>query len=364
MIQGRECRRRTGPPPTRANRRGGGPCACDNGVTPMTSLLVSRRWVAAVAWLGLVGGLADDRRAWGQGEAESLSASFRKAAQRVLPAVVTVRADGVGGRVEMEAVDPFAGPGRGRPFRGPFPIPGPGPFVPPGFAPPREPSGSGVVIDAGRGLVLTNDHVVRGASRVTVTLHDGRERVASQVRHDPKSDLALLVIDGKGLTQAEWADSEALETGDWVLAVGQPFGLSGTVTAGIVSGKGRGIDELQYVDLIQTDAAINPGNSGGPLVNLKGEIVGINTAIRTSGGGNEGIGFAVPATRARRVASDLAELGRVRRAFLGISINGVDAATAERLEQPGAVLITGVTQGSPASAGGLRPGDVIVGIRG
>jgi serine protease Do len=197
-----------------------------------------------------------------------------------------------------------------------------------------------------------------------VTLHDGRERTASQVRRDPKSDLALLVIDGKGLTQADWADSDELAIGDWVLAVGQPFGLSGTVTAGIVSGKGRGIDELQYVDLIQTDAAINPGNSGGPLVNLKGEIVGINTAIKTSSGGFEGIGFAVPAGRARRVAADLAEHGRVRRAFLGISINAVDAATSERLEQPGAVLITGVAQGSPASAAGLRAGDVIVGIRG
>src|SRR5262249_37040104 len=159
----------------------------------------------------------------------------------------------------------------------------------------------------------TNDHVVPAFGRVLVVLSDGRERVVTQVRRDPRSDLALLTIDPRalGLQQADWGDSEALETGDWVLAIGQPFGLSGTVTAGIVSGKGRGLGMSQYEDMIQTDAAINPGNSGGPLVNLKGEVVGINTAIKTLNGGYEGVGFAVPASRARRVASDLAEFGQV-----------------------------------------------------
>src|SRR5262249_21220838 len=161
------------------------------------------------------------------------------------------------------------------------------------------------------GFVLTNDHVVAGSPRITIVLPDGRPRPAKSIRRDPKSDLALVAIDPDGLQAADWGDSEALDTGDWVLAVGQPFGLSGTVTAGIVSGKGRGIGVALYEDLIQTDAAIGPGNSGGPLVNLKGEIVGINTAIKTLGGGYEGIGFAVPATRARRVAADLAEFGRV-----------------------------------------------------
>src|SRR5205807_1653836 len=155
----------------------------------------------------------------------------------------------------------------------------------------------------------TNDHVIQGAREVQVTLPDGRTRVASKVKRDPKSDLALLVIDPEGLSQAEWGDSEVLDTGDWVLAVGHPFGLSNTVTAGIVSGKGRGIGMAMYEDLLQTDAAINPGNSGGPLVNLKGEIVGINSAIKTMGGGYEGVGFAVPSSRARRVAADLAEHG-------------------------------------------------------
>ncbi|MEJ7637195.1 MAG: trypsin-like peptidase domain-containing protein [Singulisphaera sp.] len=287
--------------------------------------------------------------AFGQGEAETLSASFRKAARRVLPAVVTVRPIGVASPFEA-----LPGP---RPFGG-----GPGEFGP--DLPRREPGGSGLIIDAAKGYVLTNDHVVQGASRVVVTLADGRERTAEQVRRDPKSDLALLVIDRRGLSEAEWGSSDALETGDWVLAIGQPFGLSDTVTAGIVSGKGRGIGMAMYEDLIQTDAAINPGNSGGPLVNLKGEVVGINTAIKTLGGGYEGVGFAVPAARARRVAADLAEHGRVRRAYLGIQIGRVDRARAARVDLPGAVAIHGVTAGSPGAGAGLRPGDVITGLQG
>ncbi len=295
----------------------------------------------------LVPGLAP---ALGQGEAETLSASFRKAARRVLPAVVTVRPIGVASPFEM-----LPGPR-------PFGDGGPGEIGP--DIPRREPGGSGVIIDAAKGYILTNDHVVQGASRVVVTLPDGRERTAERVRRDPKSDLALLVIDQRGLSGAEWGDSDALETGDWVLAIGQPFGLSDTVTAGIVSGKGRGIGMAMYEDLIQTDAAINPGNSGGPLVNLNGEVIGINTAIKTLGGGYEGVGFAVPATRARRVAADLAEHGRVRRAYLGIQIGRVDRARAEQLDLPGAVAINAVTAGSPAAEAGLRPGDVITGLQG
>ena len=281
----------------------------------------------------------------GQAEAEGLSASFRKASRRVLPAVVTVRPIGVQNPFDpAQAIPP-------RMLGAPPPIP-------------REPGGSGVVIDAARGLVLTNDHVVQAAPQVVVILSNGRERPVKQLWRDPKSDLALLSVDPSGLVQADWGDSDALDIGDWVVAIGQPFGLSGTVTAGIVSGKGRGIGIALYEDLLQTDAAINPGNSGGPLVNLRGEVVGINTAIKTQGGGYEGVGFAVPASRARRVAADLAEFGRVRRAYLGVTIRPVDPSTAERLGLTGAAMITSVVAASPAADAGLVVGDVVLQVDG
>ena len=286
-----------------------------------------------------------------QTEAENLSTSFRQAARRVLPAVVTVRP--VGGPSPIVGPDRFLRPD----------LPMPGADGPTASGP--EPGGSGLVVDAEKGLVLTNDHVVQQASRVIVALPDGRQREARRVLRDPRSDLALLTIDPGGLEQADWGDSGNLEVGDWVLAIGQPFGLSGTVTAGIVSGTGRGLGgALFHEDLIQTDAAINPGNSGGPLVNLRGEVVGINLAFKSVNGGYEGVGFAVPSGRARRVAADLAEHGRVRRSYLGIEIHPVDAETAERLGQPGAISIAAVAAGSPADEAGIRPGDLLVAFQG
>jgi serine protease Do len=275
--------------------------------------------------------------AHGQTEAEALSASFRKAARRVLPSVVTVRTFD-----RTHAAEPEGVASQSR----------------------RETGGSGVVIDATRGYVLTNHHVIDGAAEVMVILAGGKERPVKQIRRDPKSDLALLSIDPAGLTAAVWGDSDVLDTGDWVLAIGQPFGLSDTVTAGIVSGKGRGVGLALYEDLIQTDAAINPGNSGGPLVNLKGEVVGINTALKTVGGGYEGVGFAVPASRARRVASDLGEFGVVRRAFVGVNVRRADARLIERQGLPGAVVVTLVAPNSPASDAGLRPGDLLLKLDG
>ncbi len=275
-----------------------------------------------------------------QDRARELSSSFRDAAKRVLPGVVTIRPQNVGVPAASGALG----------------------MLMPRTIEPSSPGGSGVVIDAARGLILTNDHVIQNASTIAVVLSDGRERTVTQVRRDPRSDLALLAIKPDGLQQADWGDSEALELGDWVLAIGQPFGLSGTVTAGIVSGKGRGIDQAVYEDLIQTDAAINPGNSGGPLVNLQGEIVGINSAINTVGGGYEGVGFAVPSNRARRVAHDLANYGLVRRSTIGIRIGLLDPRNAERIGQPGAVLVTEVSPLSPAAEGGLKTGDVILAI--
>ncbi len=314
------------------------------------------RSLASLA-LGLLAAALAPSSARGQSEAESLSVSFRKAARRVLPSVVTVRP--VAPAVAAAPPGPILSIPEVPEFLEPW-----GPFPLPPAMPPRERGGSGVVIDAAKGLVLTNFHVVEGAGQVVVTLPGGKERVAKAVRTDPKSDLAVLAIDPAGLVAATWGDSDALDIGDWVLAVGQPFGLSDTVTAGIVSGKGRGVGLALYEDLLQTDAAINPGNSGGPLVNLKGEVVGINTALKTVGGGYEGVGFAVPASRARRVASDLAEVGRVRRSFLGINVRRADAAVLERLNVPGATVITGVTADSPAMAADLRPGDILLKIEG
>ncbi len=306
------------------------------------------RWVAVLLTMTIV------PTAIGQGEAQSLSASFREASKKVLPAVVTVRVAEESRRIS--AASPFTSVG----------------------PPARDAGASGLVVDAAKGLVLTNDHNLdrpRGfspegpdaavsPSSIRVILADGRERPVLTVRRDPRSDLALLTVDPKGLREAEWGDSEVLETGDWVLAVGQPFGLSNTVTAGIVSGKGRGIGLGAYEDLIQTDAAINPGNSGGPLVNLKGEVVGINTAIRSLNGGYDGVGFAVPSVRARRVAADLAEFGQVRRSYLGIRIGRLGPDDAERVGHPDAVPIVSVVEGGPADASGLRPGEVIVAVDG
>lgn len=278
----------------------------------------------------------------GQSEAKALSRAFRKAAMPVLPAVVTIR--GQGGVAPVTPLPGFLAPGVLYPGRDGVPDAG----------------GSGVVIDAARGYILTNDHVVPDAPRIVVILADGRQRNVKEVRRDPRSDLALLLIDpeGLGLAQVEWGDSDALDLADWVLAIGQPFGLPGTVSAGIVSAARRGFGPLGYDDLIQTSAAINPGSSGGPLVDLDGHLVGINVAIKTLSGGYEGVGFAVPASRARRVANDLAEFGRVRRSYLGISTEPTDP---DRI-RPAGVVVSSIASESPAEGADLKLGDVIVKI--
>lgn len=272
-----------------------------------------------------------------QDEARALSSSFRKAAKTVLPAVVTVR--GLGGVSPLTSTQSQAYPGRdGVPDAG----------------------GSGVVIDAAKGYVLTNDHVVPDSPRLVVILPDGRKRTVKDVYRDPRSDLALLVIDPKDLTQAEWGDSEALELADWVLAVGQPFGLAGSVTAGLVSGERRGFGPLGYDDLIQTSAAINPGSSGGPLIDLSGRIVGINVAIKTLNGGYEGVGFAVPASRAKNVAADLAEFGKVRRAYLGVATESIDPDRTGGETSVARVIVSSVVPDGPADVAGLKLGDLLV----
>ena len=227
--------------------------------------------------------------------------------------------------------------------------------------------GSGVIVDAERGLVMTNNHVIANADEITVNLNDGREFSAELVGSDPDTDVAVVRIEADKLTALKLADSSTLRVGDFVVAIGNPFGLGQTVTSGIVSALARsGLGITGYEDLIQTDASINPGNSGGALVNLRGELIGINTAIYSRSGGNIGIGFAIPVNMAQQVMAQLLEFGEVRRGFLGARFQDLNAELAEAFGMPsarGAVLVS-VTPDTPAAQSGLQPGDIITSVNG
>ncbi len=231
----------------------------------------------------------------------------------------------------------------------------------------RESSlGSGVIVSAD-GYIVTNAHVVDKADEIKVLLSDKREFTGKVVGSDPKSDIAVIKISGKDLPILNWADSEKLEVGEYVLAIGNPFGLNSTITLGIVSAVGRanmGIE--QYENFIQTDAAINPGNSGGALVNTRGELVGINTAIFSRTGGNMGIGFAIPSNMAKGVMDSLVKHGKVVRGYLGVSIQDVNAKIAKQfgLDKARGALVSEVVSASPAEQGGIQTGDVIVRLDG
>ena len=293
--------------------------------------------------------------------------SFADLADHVSPAVVHVRVVGV--KRASERGHPSFERRRGGP-RNPF---GPQFPFPPGFGGPRphqgvprRSSGSGFII-RNDGLIITNNHVVEGASEIMVSLPDEREYQAKILGRDPKTDLAVLKVEAEqDLPVANLGDSEDVRVGDWVMAIGNPFGLSNTVTAGIVSAKGRTIGAGPYDDFIQTDASINPGNSGGPLFNEKGEVVGINTAIFGNGGGNIGIGFAIPINLAKQLVPDLETKGHVTRGWLGVTIQKMTTQLAESLglDEPHGALVADVTTDSPADKGGLERGDVIVGYDG
>jgi serine protease Do len=286
----------------------------------------------------------------------SQSKAFVSIAKEVLPSVVTIVCEKtvqVTGMPGQGNPGLFADPFLGHLFQGPERVPQTG-------------SGSGVVVRSD-GYILTNNHVVRDADKIRVTLEDGRAFDAEVVGTDPKSDVAVIKIKADGLDPAKLGNSDQLEVGEWVLAVGNPFQLSSTVTAGIVSAVGRSnIGLADYEDFIQTDAAINPGNSGGALVNLDGNVVGINTAIASRTGGNQGVGFAIPINMASRIMDSLISHGRVVRGWLGVSIQNINDTTAEifGMDRPHGALVGQVTPGSPAEDAGVRQGDVVVSIDG
>ncbi len=225
--------------------------------------------------------------------------------------------------------------------------------------------GTGFVISQD-GYIVTNNHVVDGADEIIVKMKNGKEYPAKLIGTDKKVDVALLKVKARGLQTVKLGDSKALRVGDWVMAIGNPFGLSQTVTAGIVSAKGRVIGAGPYDHFIQTDAAINPGNSGGPLFNLKGEVIGINTAIYSRSGGSLGIGFAIPINMAKPIIVELRKTGHVTRARLGVYIEGVDKATMQALglKNKHGALVRQVEDGSAADKAGIKPGDVIVSVDG
>jgi serine protease Do len=298
--------------------------------------------------------------------AEQLSRAFAAVATKVNPSVVTVFTET---DVHASASRFGSGGAPGSPFeqffgdeffRRFFETPQPqGDFK-------RSGLGSGVIISE-NGVVLTNNHVIDDADNVKVRLIDGREFEAKVKGRDPETDLAVLTIDAKGLQPIAFGNSDGARVGDWVLAVGSPMNpqLEHSVTSGIISAKGRSAVGLsQYEDYIQTDAAINPGNSGGALVDLKGELIGINTAIASANGGFSGIGFAIPANLARSVADDIVQKGKVVRGWLGVSVQNIspDMAKALKLETNNGVIVTAVQDDSPAHKAGLRTEDVIVGL--
>ena len=306
---------------------------------------LARRTYLAIA-LGFMGTGIAAVKSPGQEQAASLSAGFRRAAARVKGAVVSVRLpDGM--RTPAASIPPRVG------------RPGPGGAMMPAGGRMLEsdapPAWSGVVIDADRGYILTTDRPTDGASQLVVTFADGAERLTAEVRHDPRSDLALLVVDAKGLRlhQVNWGDPDKLEAGDWLIALGQPGVGAPTMSAGVFSARRRGVGE----ELIETDAAIPRVGAGGALVNLDGDLIGIGKLGGRRNDGFEGMSHAIPADRARRVAADLAQFGRVRRGYLGVQ---VDPAPAGRREYPSGVRVSLVGPSSPAAEAGIRPGDLII----
>ena len=296
---------------------------------------------------------------------DDLSSAFRTVATAMRPSVVSVSTVKHIRPSRLERGRERARPQMPEQFRGFFGDESPFdrffemPNLPEGFD--QEGLGSGVIVSSD-GYILTNNHVVRGADEVNVTLSDRRTVPAKVVGTDPKTDVAVVKVDAKDLVPAPLGNSDAAEVGEWVLAVGSPFGLDQTVTAGIISAKGRQMDIADYEDFIQTDAAINPGNSGGPLVNLKGQVIGINTAIASRTGSNNGVGFAIPSNLASTIMDAIVKHGKVQRGRLGALIQDLneDLAKSFNYDSTKGVLVGDVLDNSPAKKAGLKSGDIVV----
>ncbi len=312
-------------------------------------------WVAAAFWLAMA---TSATAALPAALADTHTLSLAPMIKRVSPAVVNIATRGTvteGGPQNPLSEDPF--------FRRFF-------NTPPDLGPKDhafQSAGSGVIFNAQLGYILTNAHVVENATEITVTLQDGRDVEAEIVGRDVPSDIAVLKVKADGLTQIPFGDSAMMEVGDFVVAIGNPFGLQHTVTSGIISGLSRsGINPDGYEDFIQTDASINPGNSGGALVNLKGELIGINTAILSKSGGNIGIGFAIPINMVKNVTDQLLKFGAVKRGVLGVNIYTLtpDIARSLGLAKVRGALVSEVVGGSAAEKAGVRTGDVITVVNG
>ena len=320
--------------------------------TKMTSLVKAAVLILAVNAVGLV---PEAQAALPPVDSQGAALpSLAPMLERVLPSVVNIASRS---RVRVEDNPLFQDPF----FRRFFGVPDM----------PREREtqslGSGVIVDAKHGYVLTNNHVVDKADKITVTLKDGRSLNAKLVGKDPETDVAVVQIPAENLTAVQLADSDDLRVGDFVVAIGNPFGLGQTVTSGIVSALGRtGLGIEGYEDFIQTDASINPGNSGGALVNLRGELAGINTAIIAPGGGNVGIGFAIPINMAQQVMTQLVEHGEVNRGSVGVVVQDLtpDLAKAFDIQETRGAVVSKVVKDSPAERGGLKSGDVVVRVNG
>lgn len=293
---------------------------------------------------------------------EKTSETFAQVAETTMPATVSIK--GIVTQPQQQYLNPFDmfGDDFFRRFFGG----GGNPFQnQPQFEqqqPQQMTGGSGFLI-APEGLIVTNNHVIQNATQITVTLNDGREYPATVVGSDPRTDLAVIKIDEKNLPFLKFGDSEKVKIGNWVIAIGNPFGLEATLTVGVVSAKGRqDLGIAPYEDFIQTDAAINPGNSGGPLLNLQGEVIGVNTAIYSRSGGYMGIGLAIPSHMVQNVIDQIKEGGSVKRAFLGIVLQPFDKELADAIgaERQEGILVSEVIKDSPAAKAGLLQGDILV----